>query len=65
MIDIKIIRENPNLVKDNMKKKFLDVKIVDKFLKKDEESTYFWSKWSRQKISGRMNNKYNVYSFTL
>lgn len=37
MIDIKIIRENHGLVKENMKKKFLDVKIVDKFLKKDEE----------------------------
>ncbi|MCK5107170.1 MAG: serine--tRNA ligase [Nanoarchaeota archaeon] len=37
MIDIKLIRENPDLVKENMKKKFLDVKVVDKFLKKDEE----------------------------
>ena len=27
MIDIKLIRENPNLVKENIKKKFQDYKI--------------------------------------
>ena len=28
MIDIKLIRENPDLVKENMKKKFQDQKVV-------------------------------------
>ena len=28
MIDIKLIRENPDLVKDNIKKKFQDQKLV-------------------------------------
>jgi seryl-tRNA synthetase len=37
MLDPKFIRENPEIVKENMKKKFLDNKIVDKFLKKDEK----------------------------
>ena len=40
MIDIKLIRENPELVKDNIKKKFQDNKLelVDQVLKLDEES---------------------------
>ncbi len=39
MIDIDLIRENPKLVKDNLKKKFQDKKIplVDKIKKLDEE----------------------------
>ena len=39
MIDIKLIRENPELVKENIKKKFKDEKIqlVDKLIKLDEE----------------------------
>jgi seryl-tRNA synthetase len=39
MIDIKLVRENPELVKENMKKKFQDSKIplVDEVLKLDEE----------------------------
>jgi seryl-tRNA synthetase len=39
MIDIKLIRDNPDLVKDNLKKKFAEEKIlfVDKILKKDTE----------------------------
>lgn len=38
MLDIKFIRENPGLVKDNMKKKFReDTHIVDELLAKDEE----------------------------
>jgi seryl-tRNA synthetase len=38
MLDIRFIRENPDLVKDNMKKKFReDTHIVDEVLKKDEE----------------------------
>ena len=38
MIDIKLIRENPNLVKENIKKKFQDYKIdlVDKVLELDK-----------------------------
>ena len=39
MLDIRLIRENPDLVKDNIKKKFQDKKIplVDELLKKDRE----------------------------
>lgn len=39
MIDIKLIRENPRLVKDNIKKKFQNEKIplVDKVIELDEE----------------------------
>ncbi|MFC1741308.1 serine--tRNA ligase [Nanoarchaeota archaeon] len=37
MLDIRFIRENPDLVKENMKKKFReDTHIVDEVLKKDE-----------------------------
>ena len=40
MIDIKLIRENPELVKDNIRKKFQDRKfgLVDEVAKLDEES---------------------------
>lgn len=40
MIDIKLIRENPQMVKDNIKKKFQDHKIelVDKVLELDKKS---------------------------
>lgn len=39
MIDIKLLRENPELVRENIKKKFQDEKLVlvDKILKLDEE----------------------------
>ncbi len=39
MIDIKLVRENPDLVKENIKKKFQDEKLplVDKVKKKDED----------------------------
>ena len=39
MIDIKLIRENPELVKENIKKKFQDIKlpIVDEIKKLDED----------------------------
>ena len=39
MLDIKFIRENPDLVKENMKKKFMEDKIdlVDGLIKSDEE----------------------------
>lgn len=36
MLDIKFIRENPDLVKKNMKKKFQDPKVVDDFLSHDK-----------------------------
>ncbi|MFH1521746.1 MAG: serine--tRNA ligase [archaeon] len=44
MIDIKLIRENPELVKENIKKKFQDekLKLVDKVIKLDTE-------WRKQK----------------
>ena len=39
MIDIKLIRENPELVKENIRKKFQDEKLVlvDKLLELDAE----------------------------
>ncbi len=37
MLSIKFVRENPDLCKENMKKKGLDHKIVDDFLKKDSD----------------------------
>lgn len=39
MLDIKFVRENPNLVKENMKKKFQDAKIplVNEVLQEDKE----------------------------
>ncbi len=36
MLDIKLIREQPEMVKENMKKKFQDPSLVDKLLKFDE-----------------------------
>ena len=40
MLDIKVIRENPELVKENIKKKFQDAKLplVDEELALDEEN---------------------------
>ncbi len=40
MIDIKFLRENPEIVKENIKKKFQDHKLVlvDEVLKLDKES---------------------------
>ena len=40
MIDIKILRENPEMVKDNIRKKFQDHKLilVDEVLELDKES---------------------------
>ena len=39
MIDIRLIRENPELVKENIKKKFQDEKLhfIEDVKKKDEE----------------------------
>ena len=63
MINIKLIRENPELVKDNIKKKFQDEKIplIDKLKKLDEQ----WKKTKfeeeklraqRNKISEKINS---------
>ena len=40
MLDIKFVRENPDIVKENIKKKFRDHKIpmVDEVIKLDEEA---------------------------
>ena len=40
MIDIKLIRENPELVKENIKKKFQDHKLelVDKVIELDKKN---------------------------
>lgn len=62
MIDIKLIRDNPDFVRENIKKKFQDekLKFVDEFLKLDE----IWRKLKfdedklrsdRNKISKRIN----------
>jgi len=47
MIDIKLVRENPELVKDNIKKKFMNnrLPLVDKVRKLDEE-------WRKLKYKG-------------
>src|SRR3989339_783538 len=61
MIDIKLIRENPELVKENMKKKFRkDLSIVDKVKKLDEEWRAFKAeednlRAERNKISKEIN----------
>lgn len=56
MIDIKLIRENPELVKKNIKKKFQDEKLplVDKVIKLDEE----WRKlkYEEDKLRGDRNS---------
>ena len=42
MIDIKFLRENPDVVKENIKKKFQDKKLplVDEVIELDEEASY-------------------------
>ena len=52
MLDIKVIRENSEFVKENIKKKFQDEKLplVDKILQLDED-------WRKNKIQTR-NNMY-------
>ncbi|MEK6928802.1 MAG: serine--tRNA ligase [Nanoarchaeota archaeon] len=49
MIDIKLIRENQNLVKENIKKRFKDISVVDKIIKKDSE----WRKFKGETDSLR------------
>jgi len=62
MIDINLIRENPNLVKENIKKKFQNEKLilVDKLKKIDEEwrslkSNLDWLRHERNLISEKIN----------
>ena len=47
MIDIKLIRENPNLVKENIKKKFQDQKLVlvDEVLELDKKKQRSKIEW--------------------
>ena len=56
MIDIKLIRENPELVKENIKKKFQDEKLVlvDEVKKLDEE--YRALKSSQDDLRGQRNS---------
>lgn len=58
MIDIKLIRENPKLVKDNIKKKFQNEKLllVDKVRKLDEE----WRKLKQEE--DKLRNQRNKIS---
>src|SRR5438132_658595 len=37
MLDVNLIRKNPDAVRDGVKKKNIDPKLVDKFLRVDEE----------------------------
>ncbi|MBW2990773.1 serine--tRNA ligase [Candidatus Woesearchaeota archaeon] len=60
MLDIKFIRENPDLIKKNLKKKFQDPKVVDDFLKTDAEWRKLRAKidtlrHERNKISEEIN----------
>ena len=55
MIDIKLIRENPELVKENIKKKFQDEKLVlvDEVLQMDKE--YRAAKTKGDNLRGEVN----------
>lgn len=60
MLDIKFIRENPDLVKKNMEKKFLDTKVVDDFLRHDKNLRLLKKKIDdlrseRNKVSEQIN----------
>ena len=63
MIDIKLIRENPDMVKENIKKKFQDYKLelVDKILELDKKNREIKLKGdelrsSRNSLSGQIGN---------
>ena len=47
MIDIKFLRENPDIVKENIKKKFQDQKLplVDEVIELDEKIREAKTKW--------------------
>ena len=49
MIDIKLIRENPEMVRQNMRNKFQDnkVELVDKVLALDSENRTIKTPWHR------------------
>lgn len=63
MLDIKFIRENPELVKENMKKKFFDdqqLSIVDDLLKQDEDYRKLLQevenlRHQRNEVTGKIN----------
>jgi seryl-tRNA synthetase len=61
MLDIRFIRENPDLVKENMKKKFReDINIVDDLLAKDEEFRKLLQeserlRHERNEVTGKIN----------
>jgi seryl-tRNA synthetase len=60
MLDIKFVRENPDLIKENVKKRNLDQKVVDDLLKADAEWRKLKSKiddlrHERNKISEDIN----------
>ena len=63
MIDIKLIRENPDMVKENIKKKFQDYKLelVDKILELDKKNREIKLKGdelrsSRNSLSSQIGN---------
>ena len=60
MLDVKLIRENPEIVKENQKKRGLDVKIVDDFILLDKKWRELKKevdklRWERNKISEEIN----------
>ena len=44
MLDTNLIREKPDLIRDNIKKKFQDPDVVDRFLRSDKE----WRDWKKK-----------------
>ena len=56
MIDINLIRENPDLVRENIKKKFQDKKLplVDEVLALDAEKR---ATWSFSPVTRKVENK--------
>ena len=62
MIDIKLLRENPEIYRENAKKKFRDSKIVDSVLKLDVEWRKIKSeadgiRSERNKVSEKINQE--------
>ena len=49
MLDIRFVRENPDAVKENIKKKFQDAKLplVDQVLALDEETRHRTEEWMK------------------
>jgi len=59
MININLIRENPGLVKDGMRKKFADPKLVDDFLKIDAEWRFLIKKIDDMRAEQKLFNADN------